>query len=325
LPHDLGEIAMIRKIVPAALVLAAAFAFHQQAQAAAAAGCAAPLAAQGLTSASIESGGALRSFSLYLPRGYSGEAPVPLVLDLQASGITPAVELQVTGLDRAAEAYGFAVVLPAAATASPRGGFTWNIPHKAGGPDDVAFIADLLDALQKQLCIDPQRIYAVGYSGGARLASQLACAMPGRIAAIGAVAGLRYPRGGEMGCDATARPVPVLAFHSIDDPVNPYHLAEGKHPPYWTYGVDKALALWAEHNDCPAAPARETVAAGIERFHYAGCREDAAVEFYRLAGSGHTWPGSGFDFPDFVGATEKNLDATALTVNFLLRHRLPAR
>jgi polyhydroxybutyrate depolymerase len=317
---------MIRKTLAAALVLAVAFTFlQQQARGAAAAGCAAPPQASGLTSASIESGGALRSFSLYLPRGYSGEAPVPLVLDLQASGITPAVELQVTGLDRAAEAHGFAVVLPAAATAWPRGGFAWNIPHKADGPDDVAFIADLLDALQKQLCIDPQRIYAVGYSGGARLASQLACAMPGRIAAIGAVAGLRFPRGGETGCVSGQRPVPVLAFHSLDDPVNPYRVAAGKHPPYWTYGVDKAQALWAAHNGCAAAPVRETVAGGIQRLRYPGCHDDATVELYRLAGSGHTWPGSGFDFPDFVGPTEKKLDATGLTVNFLLRHRLPAR
>lgn len=169
---------MIRSALLTALTFAAALiVFHAGATAAGAPGCTAP-PAPGLSSATIESGGVLRSFSLYLPRSYSGEEAVPLILDLQASGISPEVELRITGLDRAAEAQGFIVALPAAATPWPRGGFTWNIPRRAGGPDDVTFIADLLDALQRRFCIDPARVYAVGYSGGARLASELACARP---------------------------------------------------------------------------------------------------------------------------------------------------
>jgi polyhydroxybutyrate depolymerase len=278
--------------------------------------------ASGLASASIESGGTLRRFSLYVPRSYRGRRAVPLVFDLQASGISPAVELQVTGMDEAAEAHGFIVALPAAATEWSRGGYTWNIPPSSDEPDDVAFVGDLLDALEAELCIDPRRIYAVGYSGGARLASQLACALPERIAAVAAVAGLRYPQLGEDGCNDGGRAVPVLAFHSLDDPVNPYRVSASAHPPYWAYGIDAALTRWAAHNGCAPAPKREHVARDIERLRYDGCRRGAAVELYRLSGTGHTWPGSDFAFPDFVGATETRIDATAIMVSFLTHYRL---
>lgn len=312
---------MIRSLFFAGLAFAAALSgFPQRAEAA---GCAALLPASGYSSASLESGGEPRRFGLYVPESYSGRKAVPLVFDLQASGITPEIELQVTGLDRAAEAHGFAVVLPAAVTPWPRGGFTWNIPPRPGDPDDVAFVADLLNAVQGELCIDPRRVYMVGYSGGGRLASQLACALPGRIAAIGVVAGLRYPRGGAAGCAPGARPVPVLAFHSLDDPVNAYRPAPETAPPFWRYGIDEALRRWAAHNRCAARPEETSLAEGIARLRYRDCAAGSALEFYRLSGSGHTWPGSGFDFPDFVGAPEPRLDATALMVDFLLGYRLP--
>lgn len=315
---------MIRTIFLAALLAAALTAPASRAQADGSAGCAAaPSPAAGLTGASLESGGKLRRFKLYLPESYSGDEAVPLVLDLQASGITPEMELQVTGLDRAAERHGFAVALPAAATEWPRGGFTWNIPPRPGAVDDVAFIADLLDALQAELCIDPGRVYAVGYSGGGRLASQLACALPQRIAAIAVVAGLRHPRDGATGCAPGARPLPVLAFHSLDDPVNAYRPDPQQAPRRWRYGVEEALRRWAVHNGCAATPEETSPAEGIARLRYRGCAAGSALEFYRLEGSGHTWPGSGFDFPDFVGAAEPRLGATALMVDFLFRYRLP--
>jgi poly(3-hydroxybutyrate) depolymerase len=114
---------------------------------------------------------------------------------------------------------GFIVVLPEAVTEFARGGTTWNIPFE-NGVDDVAFVTNVLDAVGSAFCVDQSRIYAIGYSGGARLASQLACQIPDRIAAIGAVGGLRHPHDREGECRRAERTVPIIAFHSVDDPIN---------------------------------------------------------------------------------------------------------
>jgi polyhydroxybutyrate depolymerase len=269
----------------------------------------------------LDSGGLTRRFALYVPRSYSGAAAMPLVLDLHASGITPEVELQITGMEEAAEAEGFIVAAPEAVTPFPRGGHTWNIPRNPGGVDDVTFVAELLRHVSGRLCIDPARVYATGYSGGARLASEPACALSERFAAVSAVGGLRHPRGAEGACRTNGRAVPILAIHSLDDPVNPYDGAAGS-PPYWTYGVEEALRLWADRNGCEADPAEERLSSDVTRLAWSSCRDGSAVEFYRLAGSGHTWPGSAFAFPDYLGAAEDEIDATQLSIRFFEKFRL---
>jgi polyhydroxybutyrate depolymerase len=277
--------------------------------------------ATGLSEYRIESAGRVRKFLLYVPRSYTGTEAVPVIVDLQASGISPEVELQITEFDKAAESGGFIVVLPEAIEAFPGGGSTWSIPFKEGGMDDVAFIDDVLDVVNEALCIDARRVYAAGFSGGARFASELACRLPHRFAAISAVGGLRHPLGKEGECQSDRRGVAVIAFHSVDDPINPYVHEPASSPPYWTYGVEEAVKRWADRMTC-GIPADEHLSASVRKLTYSECKDGAAIELYRLTGSGHTWPGSDFQFPDYLGETERTTHATALSVRFFERFRL---
>lgn len=59
-------------------------------------------------------GGEARRYLLHLPPRYDGRTRVPVVVDLHGTGATPELELAISGLDRAADAHGFAVVLPVA-------------------------------------------------------------------------------------------------------------------------------------------------------------------------------------------------------------------
>jgi polyhydroxybutyrate depolymerase len=274
----------------------------------------------GLTEHNIESNGRLRHFSLYVPRSYSGEKAMPVVFDLHATGISPAIELKITSLDKAAEENEFVTVMPAAVT-DRGGGPTWNIPHQASGVDDVAFVEDVLERANKLLCLDAKRVYATGFSGGARFASELACRMPDHFAAIGAVGGLRHPAGAEGECKRGRHIVPIIAFHSTNDPVNPYEHHPARSPAHWTYGVDEALRRWTNWMGC-ATSAEEQLSKNIIRFRYADCKNGVSMEFYRLSGTGHTWPGSSFAFSGDLGATEDEIDATALTLQFFERYRL---
>lgn len=136
-----------------------------------------------------------RTYLLHVPASYDGRTPLPVVLDLHGSGVSPEVELAISGLDRASERRGFVVVLPVGGARLADGRITWNVPRDPSAPDDVAFVAQVLDAVEERLCVDAARVYATGFSGGARMASELACALPERLAAIGAVAGIRPPAG----------------------------------------------------------------------------------------------------------------------------------
>lgn len=274
---------------------------------------------QGLTPQRIVSGERTRHFDLYVPESYSGKAAVPLIVDLHASGISPGVELKITGMDRAAEKRGFVVVVPAAVTEFPKGGTTWNTPWRDSGVDDVAFVEDVLRAVSFRLCIDQKRIYVTGFSGGARLASELACRMPDRIAAISAVGGLRHPHRPEGHCTKGSRAVSILAIHSVDDPINTFRHDPKKSPPYWTYGVEEAYERWLAHNACGSTGSDKRITARIVKNVHDDCRNGSVIEFYRLSSTGHTWPGSDFAFPDYLGATESGLDATELTLRFFER------
>jgi polyhydroxybutyrate depolymerase len=274
----------------------------------------------GLTEHRVEVDGQTRTFMLHVPRSYTGATAVPLVFDLQASGISPAVELQVTGMDRAAEENGFVVVLPQAAMAFAGGGATWNVPFKDGEVDDVGFVEQVLETVGERLCTDRTRVYAAGFSGGARFASELACRLPNKFAAMGAVAGLRHPHGHEGACRAGAPAVPIIAFHSTDDPVNTYEYEPGRSPPYWSYGMEEAVSRWSGFMNCQP-PAEDKLSEAIRRLTWSDCRDGARIEFYRLSDSGHTWPGSSFAFPVELGTTDRTIDATSLIVQFFERFR----
>lgn len=317
------KIILLRRMAPLAVCLAALAGMTVHVRAAEPQSTACQLARPyqfGVSERSLESGGRRRRFSLYVPRSYSGKNAVPVVLDLHASGITPDVELKVTGIAEAAEKEGFVVALPAGVTDYPHGGTTWNIPRDDAGVDDVTFIAEMLNRITKVLCIDTSRVYAMGFSGGARFASELGCQMPDRFAAVGVVGGLRYPAGEEGECNSNGRAVSVIAFHSTDDPVNPYEDDGERNPGYWTYGVEEALRRWVDRSGCAGQPVRKQISPEVARivYHCTG----AEIVFYRLSGTGHTWPGSAFTFPKRLGATEDGIDATALILQFFKRHEL---
>lgn len=271
--------------------------------------------AAGLQYLNVEAEGQLRSVAVFVPGSYDAVTAVPLVLDLHGSSITPEIELAITRLDEIAEAEGFLLALPVAIRPFERGGTTWNLPRDPNWPDDVAFLGRVLDMLEAAYCIDPGRIFATGYSGGARLASELACWMPERIAAVSAVAGLRGP---EPDCPSATSGVPILAVHGLADPINPYDASPAESPNYWTYGIPQAVERWRRHHRCNDAS--ECIAtAGVTRLDFAACGGRAALSLWVHCG-GHTWPGSPFAFPEYTGPTVANLDATALTIDWFAQH-----
>ncbi len=258
-------------------------------------------------------GGALpRRYLLIVPSRYDGSAPLPVLFDFHGSGSRPEQELEISGMRAVAEEIGAHLVLPAARAPFAAGGHTWNAPPDAALPDDVRFVREVLDDVSRRVCVAPRAVFLTGFSGGGRFASELACAMPDRVAALAVVGGLRAP----PGCDGA--PVPVLAFHGTADPINPYG---GGGPAYWRYGVDSAAAAWAHRNGCRTGPVEHRVVRGVVRLEADGCPARGEVVLYRMVDAGHVWPGSRLPLPgERFGRAVEHLDAAALIAEFFAAH-----
>jgi len=245
----------------------------------------------GTQTLSLPVGGRRRTVIVHTPPASTGRAPVALVLNLHGSGSTAHAQELLTGMDATADANGFIVAYPQGAITAGSG-FEWNVPNQPliggasvpkGSANDVSFVSSLIAYLSAHYCVDPRRVYSTGFSGGARLTSQLACDLPTQVAAVAPVSGLRFP----SSCPS-ARPVPVLSFHGTADPVDPY---QGNGQKYWTYSVPTAAQRWAAKDSCSSTPTVTTPSPTVQLTAYTGCAAGTTVELYTISGAGHTWPG----------------------------------
>jgi polyhydroxybutyrate depolymerase len=283
-------------------------------------------AAPGSSTLAVTVAGRSRVVIVHVPTGYTATRKVALVLNLHGSGSTAAEQEGFTNMDATSDADGFIVAYPQALI--PDGtGFDWNVPGvpltggravPSGSADDVTFLAALVGVLQGRYCIDPRRVYVTGFSGGARMASQLACDESRIFAAVAPVSGLRRP----TPCPA-ARAVPVLSFHGTADPIDPY---DGHGQAYWTYSVPKAAQDWASQDGCPLTAVMSHPAPAVTLTKYAGCHDGAVVELYTVGGEGHEWPG-GPTLPRSItrllGPQSTAVAADQLIWEFFAAHPMP--
>lgn len=283
----------------AVALLTAGFAASARAQSGAAAAPCGVATAAGVTEQRLTSGGRERNYRFFVPPGYDGRKALPLVLDLHGSGGTSAGQASTSRFEALGAREGFLV-----ATLQADQERRWNVPVSPGRADDVRYVADVIDAVAARACLDPTRVYATGFSGGARMASLLACRLSDRIAAIAPMAGLRWPGTCE------GRAVPVLTVHGLADPQNTYDgHAEGRGAE-WLESVPEALAGWASHNGCRPEPVFEDPPGPLSTLRYEGCRDGAEVRLVRVDGLTHQW-------------ARDQIDATAAMWGFFAAHTLP--
>ncbi|MBO1751746.1 hypothetical protein J4G33_08025 [Actinotalea sp. BY-33] len=297
--------------------------------------CEAP--APGRSTLDLVVDGVERTAEVYVPEAHDGETLAPAVLALHGSNNTPEMLLQISLLEETAEAEGFVLVVPQGSVpGGDEGTWAWNVPGvtdaPAGTPDDGAFVAELVDTVAADLCVDTQQVYATGYSGGGRMISAVACEDPGLLAAIAPVVGLRAgvpveAADSETGLEpdaATCDPAsgtPVIAFTGTEDPINP---AEGGGAPYWGYSAQQATDRWAEINGCEAEPTTETSGA-ITTATYTSCSEGNELVEHVMEGVGHVWPGGDqglhAEYVSVLGTPTDEISANALMWEFFTADR----
>ena len=281
------------------IAFAAVLSSHAQAQSSLGAAACNLAAAAGVADQQLSSGGRERTYRLFVPPSYDGRTELPLVLDLHGSGGTSAGQARTSAFETLAAREG---VLVATLQAGAEGN-RWNVPITAERPDDVQYVSDVIDHVAARVCTDRARVYATGFSGGARMSSLLACKASDRIAAIAPMAGLRWPGPCE------GRAIPVLTFHGLADPQNTYDGHIESRGGEWLESVPEALAGWAKHNGCDGDAVLDDPAGPLSTLSYRGC--DAEVRLVRVDGLVHAW-------------ARNEVDATAEMWKFFSAQRLPA-
>jgi polyhydroxybutyrate depolymerase len=283
--------------------------------------------APGVTTQHLTVAGTDRQYLLSIPASYRSETRAPLVLDFHGLGSNMQQQSVYSRLDQKGGAEGYVVITPDGSGALVK---RWVPPPLPGS--DLDFVKAILATSQRTLCIDPARVFSTGISNGAIFSTALACALPGRLAAIAPVAGVN----GTKVCAAGTPPTAVLAFHGTSDPIVPYdggaYFSGDTEAPQSLRAianrvgnlraqpVDDAVAKWAAFDGCGTPAETSTVAVDVEHVVYPHCPPSGAVELYRVIGGGHTWPGSYAVNGSRLGPTTGSIDATALMLAFFDAH-----
>ncbi len=255
--------------------------------------------------------GVERSYYLHVPP--KPRAGMPLVIMLHGGAANGQNDVGRYGWEHMADGNGFVVAGPDGATlranepASNENYRAWNqggiqIASNVSASDDLGFIAALIDEIARSNAIDRRRVYVAGFSSGGGLVHRLGLELPGRVAALSAVAaGLppTYPR--------PARGVPILISAGDRDPVTP---VAGK----GSFVGDSHRTLidkWRVLNDCPAP--RQIAAAPDLAIEASGpCRDGSEVRYILMKGVDHVWPRT------------QQIDLTQTSWDFFKRFSLPA-
>ena len=277
----------------------------------------APASAEPVAAAHIDFGGLPRTYTLHVPPG----EPNGLVLNLHAAGLTGVDQANLTHYNAIADAHGFVVAYPDGIDFSWADGRGASVPDRQG-IDDVGFLTALVERLTADFGIDPGRVYATGLSAGAFMANRLACDRADVFAAIA-------PVGGTLGAGvpcSPSRPVSVLATFGTADPIVPFNGGPmvGRGGGSTILPAQALVDMWRNLDGCdgPTEAPLPNVGDGMPSFRAnASCADGTAVDFIRIDGGGHTWPGAPTVLSEQqVGRTTRAFDASVDSARFFASH-----
>ncbi len=272
-----------------------------------------------------------RTFLAYVPTGYTGQEPMPVLFALHGRPDSGAGFATITDLSRVAEEHGFIVVFPDGVDNQ------WNY---LGGimqgemfntPDDVAFLNALVDDLAIDLNIDLSRVYLTGFSNGGFMTYRMACnPTPNRFAGYAVAGALMYPEM-ELMCLA-APPRPLLVEHGTEDISISW---EGiTHMPQpgtlaVTRTVLQSVSFWAARNGCVEAGAQRTDIppsddqTSVVQFDFGDCASEMPIRFFAVMGGGHGWPGVDNLRHEIAGKVNMDINLGEEIWTFMKDFRLP--
>ena len=270
-----------------------------------------------------------RSYKLYVPTGYAGEA-VPLVVMLHGCTQDPDDFAAGTRMNALAEEHGFLVAYPAQ-TNSANMQKCWNWFQAADqqrGRGEPAIIAGITQQVIEDYEVDEGRVYVAGMSAGGAMAAIMGATYPDLYAAVGVHSGLAPGSAHDMpsafsamrqGNPGTPMPrassngqagvVPTIVFHGDRD--GTVHPRNGDRLlAHLTAGDGSSLKVSTRQGRKPDGHA-------FTRISYKDADGRPTVERWSVHGLAHAWSGGGHpgSYTD-----PKGPDASAEMVRFFGQH-----
>lgn len=214
-------------------------------------------------------------------------ANAPLVFFLHGHGGNAGETRSWVGLDRVADANGFAVAYPQG-SGNYEGTPYWNAHTFPGVDDDIGFLSALARSLQSEHDLDPERTFTAGFSNGGMMSYLLAMEEPGVFRGAASVVGAAWGSAWEDRDNAPTA-FPLLQISGLDDTVVP---VGGIVDPGGGEGApahDEIIAYWSERNGC-STKETDTLNANTVRRRHVGCATGNEVWYYEIDNFGHEWP-----------------------------------
>jgi polyhydroxybutyrate depolymerase len=254
----------------------------------------------GNTTKTITAGGLSRQYILHVPSAYTGQTAVPLVVDFHPIGGSDTQWVSGSPYPAVIDKEGVVSAFPLGKP-SPNMGNAWNVQgccvSKINGADvdDIAFAKALAADVAKVACIDPKRVYAVGFSMGGGMSHYIACHAADVFAAVGPAA-FDLTQQNEPGC-TPARPITVISWRGTSDNVVPY---AGGHSALVTgmaidfLGATGTFQKWASKDGCTGNPSSAD-SNGCQT--YSQCSAGVQVTLCTAQGGGHAAANAGVVWP----------------------------
>ncbi len=229
-----------------------------------------------------------RDYILHVPAGLADTSP--LVLNFHGRNSNAGQQVFLSQMNVTADEKKFIVAYPQGLIDDDVDGTgakiqSWNAGTCCAIPadrDDVGFARALVKDIQKQLCVDPKRIYVTGMSNGGFMTNKLACDAADLFAAAASVAGELVVAAADC---KPSRPIPIMMFHGTGDMRVPYEGVDN------LKGSRESFEIWREKNSCTGEPENTYMNGTASCETYKKCKSSVEVTLCTIEGMGHCWPG----------------------------------